>query len=94
MSDTMNVRRVAELAKIALTGQEEVRLQAEMEEILMFARRLQAIDVQNVPETQHILPVVNVLRWDEACPSLPREQILAAAPAREDVFMAVPRTVE
>ncbi len=94
MPDEMNVRRVAELAKIALTEQEGVRLHAEMEAILAFARQLQGLDVTDVHQTQHILPIANVLRADEVQPSLPREQILAAAPAREDAFMAVPRTVE
>ncbi len=94
MPDNMDVRRVAELAKIALNEQEETRLRAEMEAILDFARQLQALDMADVPQTQHILPIVNVLRTDEVQPSLQREQILTAAPARTEEFMAVPRTVE
>ena len=94
VSEKMNVRRVAELAKIALTAEEEVRLSGEMEEILDFARQLQQLDVEGVPQTQHILDIANVLREDDVQPSLAQDAVLSAAPAREDTFIAVPRTVE
>ena len=94
VAERMNVRRVAELAKIALTAEEEVRLSGEMEEILDFARQLQQLDVEGVPQTQHILDIANVLREDDVQPSLAQDAVLSAAPAREDIFIAVPRTVE
>lgn len=94
MSEIMNVRRIAELSKLALTPEEEIRLSKEMAGILEFARQLQQLDVEGVPPTQHVLDLTNVLRTDESCPSLPQEDILSAAPAREDVYIAVPRTVE
>lgn len=94
VSEMMNVRRVAELAKIALTEAEEVRLSDEMAGILKFARQLQQLDVEDVPQTQHILDIANVLRADDVQPALEQETVLAAAPAREDAFIAVPRTVE
>lgn len=94
MSEIMNVRRIAELSKLALTPEEEIRLSKEMAGILEFARQLQQLDVEGVPPTQHVLDLTNVLRTDEICPSLPQEDILSAAPARADVYIAVPRTVE
>lgn len=94
MSETMNVRRVAELAKIALTAEEEARLSGEMEGILEFARQLQQLDVEGIAQTQHVLDVVNVFREDETRSSMSQEAVLAAAPARAEAFIAVPRTVE
>lgn len=94
MSEMMNVRRIAELSKLAFTPEEEIRLSKEMAGILDFARQLQQLDVEGVPPTQHVLDLTNVLRADEVCHSLPQEAILNAAPAREDVYIAVPRTVE
>lgn len=94
MSDTMNVRRAAELAKITLTEAEEVRLQGEMAGILALAQKLQALDVTGVPQTQHILPLVNVLREDAVQPGLAQAEVLSVAPAREDTYIAVPRAVE
>lgn len=94
MPDLMNVRRVAELAKIDLTPEEEVRLSAEMADILAFARQLELLDLQDVEQTQHILGITNVLREDVVQPCLSQEAVLSAAPAREDAYIAVPRTVE
>lgn len=94
MSERMNVRRIAELAKIELSAGEEARLSEEMAGILAMAGQLQALDLQGVAPTQHILPVVNVLRQDDAKPCLAQEEILSAAPARLDGCIAVPRTVE
>lgn len=94
MSEHMNIRRIAELAKISLAPEEEVRLSAEMEGILAFARQLQQLDLTDVPQTQHILDQVNVMRPDEIAPSLPQGTVLTAAPSREDVYISVPRTVE
>lgn len=94
MSETMNVRRVASLAKLSISPEEEARLSAEMADILAFAKQLEQLDLSDEPQTQHILDQVNVLRADETAPSLPLETILAAAPFRADGFIAVPRTVE
>ena len=94
MSDMMNVRRMAELSKLSLTEAEEIRLSREMEGILKFARQLQNLDVEGVKPTQHILDLTNVLRADEIQSSLPQESILSAAPAREEAYISVPRTVE
>lgn len=90
----MNVHRVAELAKIALTPGEETRLSAEMADILSFARQLELLDLQGVEQTQHILDITNVLRADAVRPCLSQETLLSAAPARVDAYIAVPRTVE
>lgn len=94
MSETMNVRRVASLAKLSISPEEEARLSAEMADILAFAKQLEQLDLWDVPQTQHILDQVNVLRADEAAPSLPLETILTASPSRAAGFIAVPRTVE
>ena len=94
MSEMMNVRRVASLAKLSISPEEEARLSAEMADILAFAKQLEQLDLSDVPQMQHILDQVNVLRADEAAPSLPLETILAAAPSRAEGFIAVPRTVE
>ena len=94
MAEMMNVRRVAELAKLALSEEEEVRLAADMAGILDFARQLQSAGVDGVPETQHILQTANVLRADVEQPSMPRDAVLSAAPACAEDYIAVPRTVE
>lgn len=94
MSDTMNVRRVAELARLYVSPDEEARLSAEMEGILALARQLQQLEVSDVPEMQHMMSLNNVFRKDVPQPCLTKEVILNAAPARVDDLIAVPRAVE
>jgi aspartyl-tRNA(Asn)/glutamyl-tRNA(Gln) amidotransferase subunit C len=50
-----------------------------------------ALDTEGVPPTAHPLPLVNVFRPDEVHPCLPRDEVLAAAPATEDGRFRVPR---
>ena len=94
VSEQMNVRRVAELAKLSITDAEEARLSAEMEEILRFAQQIQQLDVAEVPQTQHIVDCRNVMRADAIRPGMRQDEVLAAAPSRMDAYIAVPRTVE
>lgn len=94
MSDTMNVRRVAELARLYVSPDEEARLSAEMEGILALARQLQQLEVSDVPEMQHMMSLNNVFREDVPQPCLTKEVILNAAPVRVDDLIAVPRAVE
>ena len=46
---------------------------------------------RDVPPTAHPVPLVNVWRADEARAGLPREEVLAEAPAAEDGRFRVPR---
>lgn len=94
MQEEMNVRRIAELAKLSFTDEEAASLQAEMNSIIAFARQLDDLALESVPMTQHIVPMVNVLRADETGHCLSVDRILRAAPAREDAHISVPRTVE
>ena len=94
MPEPMNIRQVAQLARIAVREEDEDRLCAEMADILAFARRLQRLDVEGVPPTQHVIDLHNVLRRDEVQPPLPRQIVLEASPSSAGGYMTVPRTVE
>jgi aspartyl-tRNA(Asn)/glutamyl-tRNA(Gln) amidotransferase subunit C len=47
-----------------------------------------------VPPTSHAVPMTNGFRPDEIRPCLPRDEVLAAAPAAEDGRFRVPRILE
>jgi aspartyl-tRNA(Asn)/glutamyl-tRNA(Gln) amidotransferase subunit C len=85
------VQHVARLARLALTDAEVDALTHELGAILDHAARVSALDIADVPPTSHPLPLVNVLRSDEPRPGLPRDEVLAAAPATEDGRFRVPR---
>lgn len=92
--DRAAVDHVARLARLDLTDDERERMQKELTVILGHAERIQALDLDGVPPTSHALPLSNVLRADEARPSLPVDEALANAPATEGGRFRVPRIIE
>ncbi|MEW6583884.1 MAG: Asp-tRNA(Asn)/Glu-tRNA(Gln) amidotransferase subunit GatC [Actinomycetota bacterium] len=74
------VRHVARLARLRLDGEEAERMERELNGILEHVERIQALDLDGVPPTTHVVPVSNVLRDDVPRPSLPVEEALREAP--------------
>ena len=90
----MAVKQVAELAKLALSEEEEENMGAELNTILAFAQQLQQVDTTDIPMTAHVIPTENVLREDVPAPSFDRELLLRNAPTREAACVTVPKTFE
>lgn len=88
------IRHIAELAKLRLTDEEIDLYRDQLAEILAHFRALEALDTSDVPPTQHVLDLQNVLRLDEAQDSVSREDALANAPRQRDGFFDVPAVIE
>lgn len=88
------VDHVARLARLDLTGEEAVRMQAQLADILGYIGLLDELDLSDVPPTSHVIDMVNVMRDDEVKPSMPLEKGLANAPAKEGTAFKVPRIIE
>lgn len=88
-----DVAHVAALARLALDDDELDVFTAQLARVIDHARDVAALDVAGVAPTAHPLPVANVLRPDEVRPSLPRDEVLAAAPSVEDRRFKVPRII-
>lgn len=96
MSDTpdLNIDRVAELARIALTPEEKAEFAAQLGEVLQHAEQLKQVDVSGVEPTAHAFAVENVWADDVAEPGLSVEAALQNAPAQRDNMIVVPKVVE
>ncbi|MFB3738077.1 MAG: Asp-tRNA(Asn)/Glu-tRNA(Gln) amidotransferase subunit GatC [Candidatus Velamenicoccus archaeovorus] len=90
----IDIDHVARLARLDLTDEERDRLRAQLGVILEHAAKVGEVAADDVPPTAWAIPRANVLRPDEPRPSLPREDVLANAPEREDDRFKVPRIVE
>ena len=66
-------------------------MSAQLDVILSAVARVQEVAVGDIPPTSHAVPLTNVLRRDEAQPSLGAERALAAAPASEESRFRVPQ---
>ncbi len=87
------VRHVASLARLALSDAEVAELAPQLSAILGYAEQVGEVAAEDVPASTHPFPLANVLRPDERRPSLPREDVLRAAPEVEEDRFAVPRIV-
>ncbi|MBA3943962.1 MAG: Asp-tRNA(Asn)/Glu-tRNA(Gln) amidotransferase subunit GatC [Herpetosiphonaceae bacterium] len=83
------VQHVAQLARLHLERDELVKMQQQLSDILGYVDMLQEVDVTGVPPTAQVTDVVNVVRPDVVQPSLPVEEVLAAAPNREGDYFKV-----
>ena len=87
------VRHVARLARLALTDHEVEALAPQLSQILAYAEQVGEVAAQDVEPTPHPFTLRDVSRPDEPRPSLPREDVLAAAPHAEQDRFGVPRIV-
>jgi aspartyl-tRNA(Asn)/glutamyl-tRNA(Gln) amidotransferase subunit C len=89
-----DVETVALLSRLELSEQEVDKFTGQLDAILEYVNLLDKVDTEGVEPTAHVLPVKNVMRADEAKPSLPRELALANAPEQEDGYFKVPKILE
>ncbi|WP_217924071.1 Asp-tRNA(Asn)/Glu-tRNA(Gln) amidotransferase subunit GatC [Miltoncostaea oceani] len=90
MIDDATVRHVARLARLHLDPDEETRMGVELSGILAHVDAIQALDLDHVAPTTHVISLENVMRDDVPRPSLPVEEALREAPeVVEDRFAVV-----
>jgi aspartyl-tRNA(Asn)/glutamyl-tRNA(Gln) amidotransferase subunit C len=85
------VAHLARLARLAVSEEELDLFAGQLEVVLESVARVGEAAVEEVPPTTHAVPMTNVTRPDVVRPSLPRDVVLAMAPAAEDDRFRVPR---
>ncbi len=88
------VRKVAHLARLTFSPEEEARLAEDLNRLLGYVEKLNELDTEGVPPTSHVLPMHNVFRDDAVNPSLPQDELLANAPSKWRGFFRVPKVIE
>ncbi len=91
MLDREQVKKVAYLARLALTEAEEVQFTAQLGDILNYVQQLDELEAADVPPTTRAIDVSNVTRADVKEPTLERETMLEGAPERDEAFFKVPK---
>ena len=88
------VDHITLLARLDLSPGERERAAAELSQILGYFEQLESLDTSDVEPTDHVLPVYNVLRVDEARPGLTPQAVLQNSPEQAAGMFQVPRVVE
>ncbi len=89
-----DVEHVARLARLELTDAEIEMFRGQLSAVLERAERIQALDLDDVPPTQHPVELINVWREDEVVAFTDTKAILDNAPATEDGKVRVPQILE
>ncbi len=91
MLDRDQVRKVANLARLQITPEEEEQLTAQLASILAYVEQLGSLDTDTVEPTARAIETRNVTRPDRLEPFADREDMLALAPEPDGDFFQVPR---
>ncbi|UIJ44043.1 Asp-tRNA(Asn)/Glu-tRNA(Gln) amidotransferase subunit GatC [Sphingomonas cannabina] len=92
--DIATVKKVASLARIAITEEEAERLAPELANILGWIEQLGEVDTSSVQPMTAVIPNHLRLRDDVVTDGGVREQVLANAPQAEHGFFTVPKVIE
>jgi aspartyl-tRNA(Asn)/glutamyl-tRNA(Gln) amidotransferase subunit C len=92
--DKDTVKRVARLARIAVSDTEAESLTGDLNTILGFVEQLNEVDVTGVEPMTAVIPMHAKMRDDVVTDGEIAVKIVANAPARADAFFAVPKVVE
>ena len=80
MSSAIDIKYVADLARLELSAEQAEKLQGELARVVEYIAELAEVDVTGVEPTAHAAQLTNAWREDEAKTSFPREAMLKNAP--------------
>lgn len=92
--DLDTVKRVARLARIAVSDEQAEKMQGELNRILVFVEQLNEVDVEGVEPMTSVVETAMKKRQDVVTDGWKAEDIVANAPVSEDGFFMVPKVVE
>ncbi|TIW18268.1 MAG: Asp-tRNA(Asn)/Glu-tRNA(Gln) amidotransferase subunit GatC [Mesorhizobium sp.] len=92
--DLQTVKRVAHLARIAVSEEDAERMTGELNAILGFVEQLNEVDVSGVEPMTSVTPMEMKERQDVVTDGKKATDIVANAPATEENFFLVPKVVE
>ena len=92
--DTDTVRKIAGLARIAVTPAETQALVPELNNILGWIEQLGEVDTDGIEPLSAVIPNTLRLRDDVVTDGGIRDRVLANAPVAEHGFFAVPKVIE
>ena len=90
----IDVKYVAELARLDLTEEEMRVFQPQLEDIVKYVEKISSVDIEGVEPMINGLKLANRFREDVVGESMPREDALGNAPKRIGDEILLPKIVE
>lgn len=94
VANQMDVRYVANLARLRLTDAEAEEFQGQLARIVDYFNELRGLDLDKVEPMAHTTVIQNVFREDVCRPGLAHDIVMANAPQESLDLFVVPKIVE
>ena len=88
------VDKLAHLARLNFSETEKQAIQQDLQSMIAFVEKLQALDTTGIEPLLHMGNNTNVLRADEVKGSITREAALLNAPIKDEQFFKVPTVIK
>ena len=92
--DAATVKKIASLARIAITDEEVAKIAPELDNILGWIEQLGEVDTSKVEPMTAVIANHLRLRDDKVTDGNKRDAVLANAPQAEHGFFTVPKVIE
>ncbi|WP_066811101.1 MULTISPECIES: Asp-tRNA(Asn)/Glu-tRNA(Gln) amidotransferase subunit GatC [Sphingomonas] len=92
--DAATVKKIASLARIAITDEEVAKIAPELDNILGWIEQLGEVDTSSVEPMTAVIANTLRLRDDVVTDGGKRDAVLANAPQAEHGFFTVPKVIE
>lgn len=92
--DAATVKKIASLARIAITDEEVAKIAPELDNILGWIEQLGEVDTSSVEPMTAVIANKLRLRDDVVTDGGKRDAVLANAPQAEHGFFTVPKVIE
>jgi len=93
-TEGIDVRYVAQLARLTLTDAEAAEFQTQLEQIMGYVKQLGEADIDGIEPMAHAIDITNVFRADEPRPSLDRADVIANFPETAQNLVKVPKIID
>ncbi|MGE5041759.1 MAG: Asp-tRNA(Asn)/Glu-tRNA(Gln) amidotransferase subunit GatC [Candidatus Levyibacteriota bacterium] len=75
----IDVKKVAKLANLSLTAEEEGKFEKQLSDILSYVEKLNEVDAKGITPTSQVTGLENVTREDTSAESLTQEEALSGS---------------
>ncbi len=90
----IDVRYVANLARINLSDEEVTLYSTQLEDVMGYIEKLSEVDVEGIEPTAHAYELTNRVRRDIPVPGIPAEGFLQNTPDQANNQLRVPKVVD
>lgn len=91
MIDREQVKKVAHLARLEITSEEEEQFTTQLNSILDYFEQLSELNTDNVQPTTRAIEISNITRPDKLEPFPNKTDLLSSAPQQDGNYFRVPK---